>query len=220
MAGSPWRSSRLSSLPLGFLGRLSTNTTPWALEAGQCCCAVGQHLGLGQRLPAFTTMTAVTASTQRGCGRPTTATSLTCVQAVDRLFHLAAGHVLAAGLDHVLLAVDHGDEALRRRWWPGRPVEPAALECGRGALVVVEVAQHQVRAAVHDLADLAGPRRSGVVHHARLHVQHRAPAEPGLRSWSSGPAWWPAARSRSGRRGSTAAPPAGARSARASPPPA
>ena len=88
---------------------------------------------------------------------------------VDHLFDLAAGDVLAPGLDHVLLAVDHRDVALvvDRSQVPG--VEPAALEGRFGALVVVKVPEHQMGRAVHDFSNLA-----------RIDVLHRIVHDPGL----------------------------------------
>ncbi|EWS63281.1 hypothetical protein Y695_03488 [Hydrogenophaga sp. T4] len=94
-------------------------------------------------------------------------------QAVDHFLHLAAGHVFAAGLDHVFLAVHDGDETFAVDHGQVAAVEPVALEAGRRALGVVEVAEHQVRGAVHDLADLAhGHVLHGVVDHAGFHVEH------------------------------------------------
>src|SRR6266403_1270815 len=73
------RSSRFRILPLGFFGRASTNITPLgdlkrAKRSAQCsitCDSSNCSEGL-------TTTTATTASIQRGCGSPMTATSLTC----------------------------------------------------------------------------------------------------------------------------------------------
>ena len=69
---------------------------------------------------------------------------------------LGAVDVLAAGDDHVLLAVDHVQEALLVRADQVTGMEPAAAErLGRG-LGVLPVPGHGRRAAVDDLADLAG----------------------------------------------------------------
>ena len=106
--------------------------------------------------PAFSTTTATTASTQRGCGTPIDSDFRNRRQTIERLFDLAAGDILAAGLDHVLLAVDDGDIALLVDGGEIAGMEPAALEGGRRAFVVVEIAEHQMRRAMHDLADLAG----------------------------------------------------------------
>ena len=70
------RSSRLSSFPLGFFGKLSTKTTRFGtlnddIRALQCWITDASS----RVLPLFTTITAVTASTQYGSGNPTTATS-------------------------------------------------------------------------------------------------------------------------------------------------
>ena len=78
---------------------------------------------------------------------------------IKHLFDLAACDVLAAGLDHVLLAVDdvQKTELVVVAEVPG--VKPPAAERLSGAHGIVEVAEHQVRAAVGDLAD--GPWRDG-----------------------------------------------------------
>src|SRR5271166_4499018 len=75
---------------------------------------------------------------------------------VNRLLDLAARDIFAAGLDHVLLAVDDADKAL---FVDGREVarmEPAAAEGFRRLLLIVVIAGHQMRRAMDDLADLAG----------------------------------------------------------------
>ena len=98
-------------------------------------------------------------------------------QAVDRLLDLAAGDVLASCLDHVLFAVDDSDVAVRVHGGQVAGMEPAALEGGPRALVVVEIAQHQVRRAVNDLAHLARRHVAhGIVDDPRLDVEHGAPA--------------------------------------------
>ena len=98
-------------------------------------------------------------------------------QAVNHFFDLAAGHVFAAGLDHVLLAVHHRDIALLVEGAQISAVEPVALKRRLGALVVVVIAQHQMWRAVHDLADLAhGHILHVVVHHAGFDVAHRLAA--------------------------------------------
>jgi hypothetical protein len=51
-------------------------------------------------------------------------------QPVDRFLDLAARHVFAAGLDHVLLAIDDGDVALGVDGGEIAGMKPAALECG------------------------------------------------------------------------------------------
>jgi hypothetical protein len=118
----------LEQLAAGVLGQaVDEDHALGRLEAGHVRGAVGAMTSASVSVwPALTTTTAVTASIQRGCGRPITATSLTCGQAVDRLLDLAAGHVLAAGLDHVLLAVDDGDVALVVDRGQVAAVEPVA----------------------------------------------------------------------------------------------
>ena len=102
-------------------------------------------------------------------------------QLVDHFLDLAAGDVLAAGLDHVLLAVDDGDVALGVDGGEIAGMKPAALERGLGALVVVEIAEHQVRRTVHDLADLARRHVAQlIVDDAGLHIEHGATAGAGL----------------------------------------
>ena len=98
-------------------------------------------------------------------------------QAVNHFFHLAAGHVFATGLDHVFFAVHHGDEALIVHRGQVARMKPAALKSRFCFFFVAKVTQHQVRGAVHDLADLA--RRHivhGVVHHACFDIEHRTAA--------------------------------------------
>src|SRR6516225_4108149 len=74
-----WRSSRLSNLPLGFLGKASANTISFGtLNAAKCSAQWACMASFDSDCPALTTMTATTASTQSGCGTPTTATSDTC----------------------------------------------------------------------------------------------------------------------------------------------
>ncbi|PDT65656.1 hypothetical protein CO683_30920 [Bradyrhizobium ottawaense] len=73
-----WRSSRLSSLPLGFFGKASTKMTrlgtlKCAIWPAQCLMTASSS----SFSPLLTTTMAVTASIQRGSGRPTTATSET-----------------------------------------------------------------------------------------------------------------------------------------------
>ena len=72
------RSSRLSSLPLAFLGSASTTTTCLGtLNERQPLPAVPDQFLRGDVWPSRTTTAAVTASIQRGCGSPNTATSAT-----------------------------------------------------------------------------------------------------------------------------------------------
>ena len=100
----------------------------------------------------------------------------------DGLLDLPAGDVLAAGLDHVLLPVHHRQVSIGVDHAKIPGVEPAVFESLSRPLRVLPVASHRVRAAVHDLPDLAG--RNGlvrVIDHHRLHVQPRPTggAEPG-----------------------------------------
>src|SRR5207237_795058 len=69
--------------------------------------------------------------------------------------NLGAVDVLAAGDDHVLLAVDDPDIALVVLADQVAGVEPTAFERLGGGLRVVPVAGHQRRRPVDDLADLA-----------------------------------------------------------------
>ncbi len=60
-------------------------------------------------------------------------------------------------------------------------MEPVTLEAGGRTLRVLEVAQHQMRRAVHDLADFAhGHVFHGIVDHTRFHVEHRLAAGTGF----------------------------------------
>ena len=59
--------------------------------------------------------------------------------AIDRFFNLPARHVFAAGLDHVLLAINHREVTLVIEHREVATVEPPALERRAGALRVVEV---------------------------------------------------------------------------------
>src|SRR5437016_6340769 len=58
--------------------RLGKHDVLWRFERGQMRAAMGMTASFDSDCPALTTMTATTASTQRGCGTPTTATSDTC----------------------------------------------------------------------------------------------------------------------------------------------
>jgi hypothetical protein len=62
-------------------------------------------------------------------------------QLVDRFLDLTARHILAARLDHVLLAIDHKDVALSVDGGEIAGMKPASLERGLGSLVVVEIAK-------------------------------------------------------------------------------
>src|SRR3954452_11241727 len=74
------------------------------------------------------------------------------IELVDRLLDLAGGDVLAAGLDHVLLAVDDVELAGLVDVPEVAGVEPAVAEGLAGLLLVLVVSQGRVRRAVHDLA--------------------------------------------------------------------
>ena len=155
------RSSRLSSLPLAFLGSSATRTTCLGtLKAARRSrqCAISSS-GVAA-WPSRRTTAADTASIHCGCGQPEHRHLGHRRVLVQRLLDLAAGDVLAAGLDHVLLAVHHGQVALGVQHAQVAAVEPAAGERLRGAVRVVPVAEHRVRAAVHDLADLPGRLRA------------------------------------------------------------
>ena len=79
--------------------------------------------------PGLGTTTAVIASLHRSCGSPTTTTSPTAgVRRVDRLLHLDRRHVLAAGLDHVLVAVGEPEHAVVAEVADVAGVEPAVRE--------------------------------------------------------------------------------------------
>jgi len=74
-----WRSVRLSSFPLGFFGSASVNTTFFGvLKPARCKAQCASTVASSSAWPGLGTTTATTASTQYGCGTPTTATSLTC----------------------------------------------------------------------------------------------------------------------------------------------
>ena len=79
------------------------------------------------------------------------------------------GDILAARLYHVLLSIDDRDVALRVHGREVAGVEPVALERGRGACVIVEIADHQMRRPVNDLTD-----------HAGRHVAHDVVDDPGF----------------------------------------
>src|SRR6266566_8975460 len=53
-------------------------------------------------------------------------------QSVDRFLDLTARHILAARLDHVLLAIDHKDVALSADGGEIAGMKPASLERGLG----------------------------------------------------------------------------------------
>src|SRR6516165_3111047 len=65
-------------------------------------------------------------------------------QSIDHFFDLATCHVLTAGLNHVLLAVDHEDVAVFVDGGEIARMKPVAVERGLRTLVVMEIAKHQV----------------------------------------------------------------------------
>ena len=103
------------------------------------------------------------------------------VHPVDRLLDLAAGHVLTAGLDHVLLAVDDRDVALGIDRGQVSAVKPASLTRRGRALLVLVVPLQKMRRPVDDLADRPRSNRTpGVVHHAGFDVERRVAGRPRL----------------------------------------
>ena len=139
------------------------------------------HLLLGQGLAGFHHNHGAHSFHPFGIGQANHGHLADLRQAVNHFLDLAAGHVLAAGLDHVFLAVDHGDEAFLVDGGQVAAVEPIAFESVLGALVVMKVAQHQVGRAVHDFAHFA---RSDIahliVHHPGFHIEHGAATRAGL----------------------------------------
>ncbi|GAM51318.1 hypothetical protein NS07_v2contig00232-0005 [Nocardia seriolae] len=91
------------------------------------------------------------------------------------VLHLGGVHVLAAGDDHVLHPVDDVDVALVVHIAAVAGVHPAVAD-GRGGLVgLVPVAEHDVPAAHHDLADGAARHLRAVgIHDPHLRMRHRA----------------------------------------------
>ena len=60
-------------------------------------------------------------------------------------------------------------------------MEPVTLKRCQGALIVMKVAQHEVRRSVHDLAHLAHRHvLHQVIDHAGLHVENRFAARAGF----------------------------------------
>src|SRR5580700_1844946 len=72
------------------------------------------------------------------------------------VLHFGAVYVLAAGDNHVFLPVDDVQEAVLVRTDQVTGVEPAATQRLGGGFRVLPVSGHDLRAAVDDLADLAG----------------------------------------------------------------
>lgn len=107
---------------------------------------------------------------------------------VEHFFDFAAGDVLAAGLDHVFLAVHDMQQSVPVVVAEIAGVKPATGECLGGSARVVEVAQHQMRTPVGDLTDLTGAERNVVVVEDRgFDVDYRTAGRPGWVSCSSGP---------------------------------
>ena len=107
---------------------------------------------------------------------------------VDGLFYLAAGDVLPAGLDHVLLAVDDGEVAVFGHDAKVAGVEPAVAERRGGHRLIVVIAQRGVRAAVDDLADGAWRHRPVIViDQPGFHVERGPARQPARLTCSSGP---------------------------------
>src|ERR1700712_744427 len=127
--------------------------------------------------PGLGTTTAVIASLQRGCGRPTPTTSgPPRVGGVHSLLHLYRGDVLPTGLDHVLVAVGEPEHAVLAEPADVAGVEPAVLEGGGRGLGVAQIAGHRARSAVYDLALRAGGEQRTVRgHDGHLHAGDRRP---------------------------------------------
>ncbi len=94
---------------------------------------------------------------------------------VERALDLDRRDVLAACLDHVLEAVLEPEHAVLVEITDVAGVEPSEAERLVGGCVIVQVAGHCLRAAVDDLADLAGPQERPILaHDRRLHVRQLA----------------------------------------------
>ena len=177
------RSSRFSSLPLGFFGNASTKNTclgvlyparwvrQWVdqLVGGQGGAVASDH-GRHHGLDPHRMRDSEYRHFLHG-GVP-----------IEHLFDLAACDVLATGLDHVLLAVHDMQEPELVVVAEVSGMKPPAAERFSGARWIVEVAQHQVRATVGDLAD--GPCGTGVSVSSRIAVSTLMAGRPAAPAWS------------------------------------
>ena len=166
--------------PLGFLGSSSTKTTDLGTLNGARSARANARSSSGSTASRATT-TAQTASIQRSSRDADDRDLGDRGMPVQDLLDLARGDVLAARVDHVLLAVDDRQVAVRvhGRQIPG--VKPAAGERRLGALGVVVVAGGDLRRAVHDLADLTGGDVAQLlIDHARGDVEHGLARRAGL----------------------------------------
>ena len=77
-------------------------------------------------------------------------------QFVDDPLDFGGGDILAAGNDHVLLAVGQIEKAVLVEIADVAATKPVAEECGRGLLGILPVAVRDLRAAQADFAVLAG----------------------------------------------------------------
>ena len=169
------RSSRFRTLPEGFLGSASMNTTSFgtlnfASWPRQCSISSSGVVVA----PALNTTYATGTSPQRSSGRPTTAASTTDVVLVEHALDLGAGDVLTAGHDHVLEPVDDVEVAVVVLHADVAGVEPAAGERRARRVGIAPVALEHLRAAQHDLAAFTrGHRRAVLVPDVELEVLAR-----------------------------------------------
>src|SRR4029077_16683057 len=105
---------------------------------------------------------------------------------VDRLLDVARKYVEAAGEDHVLLAVDQGDETVLVEKTDVAGVEAAATKGFLGRFGLLPVAFHDLRPAKADFAPLADGQHLGAgldVDHFQNSVRRRQ-SDAALPGWS------------------------------------
>ena len=187
------RSSRFSTLPLAFRGRLSRQTTPLT----RCCrptraLVQSSRSAAGALCPGCSTTTASGVSPQRSLAIPITAASATaacsCITAldVDRI------DVLSARENHVLFAIDDIEKTLcidptditgTQPLGAGR-VDPSRLAIG---LVARVITSHHQSSAACDFSGFAGRDLAVVLaEDANVGAKTGLPTERTLRSRSSG----------------------------------
>jgi len=101
---------------------------------------LGEQLVLVNRMPLLDDATAVTASPQRSCGKPTTAASFD------------GGDVFAACLDHILEAVLEPQHAIGVEMSAVAGVKPSVQEGRLGCCRVAQILGHHLRTAVDDFS--------------------------------------------------------------------
>ncbi len=172
----------MRSFPLGFFGNaLTKKMCLGVLNPARCVRQWAITSSSVSSAPARGITAATTASTHTGMRQPEHRGLLDAGVQVKDLFDLAAGDILAARLDHVLLPVHDVEKSGVVIEAEVSGVEPAAAERLGGFERVVEVAEHEMRTAMGDLADRPGAHRCvGLIEDGGFDVEHGAPSGTGV----------------------------------------